>query len=65
MVLAVLGSMAVHFSFQPALELLSDGIIDAEAMLTTALPLEDFAKALEMVRRGEGVKTQILPNTLS
>ncbi len=63
--ITVIGSMAVLFSFQPALDLLSAGIIDAEAMLTTALPLEDFAKALELVRRGEGVKTQILPNTLS
>jgi hypothetical protein len=31
-------------------------------VLTTALPLEDFSDALNMVRKGEGVKTQILPN---
>ncbi len=61
--ITVLGSMAVLFSFQPALDLLSAGVIDTEAMLTTALPLEDFSKAIEMVRRGEGVKTQLLPNT--
>ena len=42
---------------------MSAGIINTEAMLTTALPLEDFSKALEMVRHGEGVKTQLLPNT--
>ena len=61
--ITVLGSMAVLYSFQPALDLLSAGIIDTEAMLTTALPLEDFSKAVELVRRGEGVKTQLLPNT--
>jgi 2-desacetyl-2-hydroxyethyl bacteriochlorophyllide A dehydrogenase len=60
--ITVLGSMAVLYSFGPAINLLSSGIIDAEMMLTAALPLEDFPKALSMVRRGEGVKTQILPN---
>lgn len=58
----IVGSMAVLFSFQPALDLISGGIIDTRAMLTAALPLEDFPKALTMVRHGEGVKTQIIPN---
>jgi len=60
--ITVLGSMAVLYSFGPALNLLSSGAIDTEVLLTTALPLEDFPNALNMVRRGEGVKTQILPN---
>ena len=60
--ITVLGSMAVLHSFGPALKLLSSGAIDTGAMLTTALSLEDFPKALDMVRRGEGVKTQILPD---
>ena len=60
--ITVLGSMAVLYSFGPALNLLSNGAIDTEVMLTSALPLEDFPDALSMVRRGEGVKTQILPN---
>jgi NADPH2:quinone reductase len=54
--------MAVLYSFGPAINLLSSGTFDTEMMLTSALPLEDFPKALNMVRRGEGVKTQILPN---
>ena len=58
----IVGSMAVLFSFQAALDLISGGVINTQAMLTTALPLEDFSEALSMVRRGEGVKTQILPN---
>jgi hypothetical protein len=44
----------------PALDLISGGVIDTKALLTSALPLEDFANALSMVRRGEGVKTQIV-----
>ncbi|GAC1398631.1 MAG: zinc-dependent alcohol dehydrogenase family protein [Ktedonobacteraceae bacterium] len=61
--ITILGSMAVLFSFQAALDLLTAGAINTDAMLTTALSLEDFPKALDMVRRGEGVKTQILPNS--
>src|SRR5947209_204188 len=61
--ITVIGSMAVLFSFQPALDLISAGVINTKPMLTTAFPLEDSPKALDMVRYGSGVKTQILPNT--
>ena len=37
--ITVLGSMAVLFSFQAALDLISAGVINTEAMLTTALSL--------------------------
>src|SRR6266446_3795678 len=60
--ISVLGSMAVLFSFGPAVNLISGGVLNTKALLTTALPLEDFPNALNMVRKGEGVKTQILPN---
>jgi 2-desacetyl-2-hydroxyethyl bacteriochlorophyllide A dehydrogenase len=59
--ITVLGSMAVLYSFGPAVNLLSSGAIDTAVMLTAALPLEDFPNALRMVRRGEGIKTQIVP----
>jgi 2-desacetyl-2-hydroxyethyl bacteriochlorophyllide A dehydrogenase len=61
--ITIVGSMAVLFSFQPALDLISGGVINTEAMLTAAFPLQDFSTALDMVRHGQGVKTQILPNT--
>ena len=60
--ITIVGSMAVLFSFQAALDLISSGVINTQAMLTAALPLQDFLEALDMVRYGEGVKTQILPN---
>jgi NADPH2:quinone reductase len=60
--ITILGSQAILFSIEPAVRLVSGGIINAKAMLTTTLPLEDFPTALEMVRKGEGVKTQIVPN---
>jgi NADPH2:quinone reductase len=60
--ITIIGSMAVLFSFQPALDLINGGVINTKAMLTTALPLADFSQALSMVRRGEGLKTLVLPN---
>ncbi len=60
--ITILGSMAILFSFQAALDLISSGVINTQAMLTEALPLQDFSRALDMVRRGQGVKTQILPD---
>ncbi len=60
--ITVLGSMAVLHSFGPAVDLVASGAIDTGLMLTEALPLEGFPRALEMVRHGEGVKTQVLPN---
>lgn len=60
--ITVIGSMAVLYSFQAALDLIGSGVINTEAMLTKALPLQDFLEALDMVRYGKGVKTQILPN---
>jgi len=60
--ITIVGSMAILFSFQAALDLISSGVINTRAMLTEALPLQDFSRALEMVRKGQGVKTQILPD---
>ncbi len=60
--ITILGSMAILFSFQAALDLISSGVINTQAMLTEALPLQDFSRALDMVRKGQGVKTQILPD---
>ncbi|GLV55757.1 alcohol dehydrogenase [Dictyobacter sp. S3.2.2.5] len=60
--ITIVGSMAVLFSFQAALDLINAGVIDTQAMLTASLQLTDIEQALSLVRRGEGVKTLILPN---
>jgi threonine dehydrogenase-like Zn-dependent dehydrogenase len=60
--ITIVGSMAVLSSFQAALDLIQGGVINTRAMLTTAYPLQDFAQAISQVRRGEGIKTLILPN---
>jgi 2-desacetyl-2-hydroxyethyl bacteriochlorophyllide A dehydrogenase len=59
--ITVLGSMAVLHSYGPAVDLMAAGAIDTGSMLTHDFPLESFGDALETVRRGEGVKSQVLP----
>jgi 2-desacetyl-2-hydroxyethyl bacteriochlorophyllide A dehydrogenase len=61
--ITILGSMAVLFSFQPALDVISQGIINTDVMLTKAYALADFFQAIADVRGGKGIKAQMLPNT--
>lgn len=61
--LTIVGSMAVLHSYGAALRLVASGAIDTEPLLTEALPLTEFTKALEKMRSASGVKTQVLPGT--
>src|SRR5260370_13666654 len=60
--ITILCSIAILFSFEAATNLISNRVINTKALLTPTHPLETFSDSLEMVKRGEGVKTQILPN---
>ena len=44
-----------------AVEVLAAGLLDGDAFVTERIALNDVARALELVRRGEGVKTQLVP----
>jgi len=44
-----------------ALELLVDGLVDPTPLVSHRLPLEQTARALELQRRGEGLKAVVLP----
>lgn len=55
------GSMAVLHSYGQALELTASRVIDPAPLLTEALPLDEFPSALDKVRTGGGLKTQVLP----
>ncbi len=59
--ITVVGSMAVLFSFDPAVDLLARGAVDVRPLLSAPMPLEQFDQALQRVRAGEGVKTHIRP----
>ncbi len=57
----IIGSMAVLHSFERARDLLVKGVIDSEAMITNRYSLDTYSDAIEMFRRGEGLKVQVAP----
>lgn len=59
--ITITGSMAVLHSFERAAELFAAGVIDPEVFISHRLPLEDYATAMELFRKGEGRKIQVLP----
>ncbi|HEX3781256.1 MAG TPA: zinc-dependent alcohol dehydrogenase family protein [Pseudonocardiaceae bacterium] len=60
--LTIVGSMAVLNSYGAALNLVASGAVQTEPLLTDALPLSEYPKALELMRSGAGLKVQVLPN---
>jgi 2-desacetyl-2-hydroxyethyl bacteriochlorophyllide A dehydrogenase len=61
--LTIVGSMAVLHSFGAALDLVAGGAVQAEPLLTDALPLDQFPEALALMRSGAGLKVQVLPGS--
>ena len=59
--ITITGSMAVLHSFERAAELFAAGVLDPDVFISDRLPLNDYPAALEMVRKGEGRKIQVLP----
>jgi 2-desacetyl-2-hydroxyethyl bacteriochlorophyllide A dehydrogenase len=57
----IIGSMAILHSFERALALVAAGVIDAEALITHRIALDDYAAAIGAFRRGDGLKIQIAP----
>lgn len=57
----ILGSMAVHHGFQPAIELIASGAIDVDPLVSDTLPLESYTEAVERFRSGSGRKIHVSP----
>jgi len=57
----VIGSMAVFDSYEPAVQAMAAGAVDARRMATHSFPVDEFEQALDVLRRGEGMKIQIVP----
>jgi 2-desacetyl-2-hydroxyethyl bacteriochlorophyllide A dehydrogenase len=59
----VLGTWIANASFPRAVELLEKGILDLAPLVTHRLPLSRTAEAIEILRKGEGVKVFIDPHS--
>jgi 2-desacetyl-2-hydroxyethyl bacteriochlorophyllide A dehydrogenase len=60
--ITLIGSMAVLYTFVQAIELLRNGVVQTEPLLTHTFPLDEFTDALDAMKAGEGLKVQVLPN---
>jgi 2-desacetyl-2-hydroxyethyl bacteriochlorophyllide A dehydrogenase len=59
--LRIIGSMAILHSFERARAVVAAGIIDADALITHRVALDDYADAVAAFRRGDGLKIQVAP----
>ena len=57
----IIGSMAVLRSYERAVELFADGLLDPGVLISDRFELERYPEALDRFRRGEGVKIQVVP----
>ncbi len=57
----LLGTWIANASFPRAVEILEKGILDLAPLITHTFPLEKTGEAIEVLRRGEGVKVFINP----
>ncbi len=58
----IVGSMAVLHSFDRAVELFVNGVLNADVMVSHRYPLEKYEDALFAFKSGKGRKTIVLPN---
>jgi 2-desacetyl-2-hydroxyethyl bacteriochlorophyllide A dehydrogenase len=59
--ITITGSMAVLHSYERAAELFFDGLVDPAVFISDRLSLEDYALAIDRVRRGLGRKILVTP----
>ena len=59
--ITITGSMAIRHSFERAAELFLGGLLDPEIFISDRLALDDYAEAIDRMRRGAGRKIQVLP----
>jgi 2-desacetyl-2-hydroxyethyl bacteriochlorophyllide A dehydrogenase len=57
--ITIVGSMAVLHSYGRAVDLMARRVVDAAAMITHTVPLEDYGEAIELFKSGVGRKVQV------
>lgn len=63
--LTIMGSWLIRYTFPVALRLLASGSLGFERLITHRLPLDETARAMELLRRGEAVKALVIPGGVS
>ena len=58
--ITVIGSMAVLGSYGRALQLMAEGVVDSDALVTHRYPIEEYEAALLAARKGAGLKVQLV-----
>jgi 2-desacetyl-2-hydroxyethyl bacteriochlorophyllide A dehydrogenase len=59
--LTISGSQSLQHTLHRAVRVLAEGLLDGDAFITGRFALTEVNRALDKVRRGEGVKTQLVP----
>jgi 2-desacetyl-2-hydroxyethyl bacteriochlorophyllide A dehydrogenase len=59
--LTIIGSMAVLYSYGPAIDIIAAGGVDTKKMVTHTFPIDQFDEAIATVRAGQGLKVQVNP----
>jgi 2-desacetyl-2-hydroxyethyl bacteriochlorophyllide A dehydrogenase len=58
--LTITGSQSLQQTFGRAVETLASGHLDGDKLVTARIPLADIDGAVDLVRRGDGIKTQVI-----
>ena len=55
----IIGSFALRYTFQPAIDWLANGVIDVDSLVSHRVPMSDFGKVFDMFGKGETLKVHI------
>ena len=55
----IIGSFALCYTFQPAIDWLANGVIDVDPLVSHHVPMDDFAEVFDMFGKGQTLKVHI------
>ena len=58
----IIGSFALCYTFQPAIDWLANGVVDVSKLVSHSVPMDDFARVFEMFDKGQTLKVHIQIN---
>lgn len=55
----IIGSFALSYTFQPAIDWLHYGVIDVEPLVSHTVPMDDFVEVFDMFAKGQTLKVHL------